>query len=480
MAVHVQIKTPEGRVYTPLPAQAAFHKSSALNKSYIGGFGSGKTLCGAIESFLLCTEYPDLKGEQFLICRHEYSALRDTTWKTFLEIIPEPIRRQCVITKNPLRCFLPNGLEVLGRNLKEHQQKAGFKLAGAWFDECNEDGVAEEMFLQMRGRMRSTKGPGVILLTGNPGGRNWVYKRFFAHKMDPTAKRYDSHDGFQAGTEENIYLPEKYLSQMRETYPEDWLEKYFAGSFDVFEGQILDNFRPEVHLVHPFRIPDEWPRYRAVDHGLTAPTACLWTASDFEGNFISYREYYQRCAVPEENAKNILALSAREEDLIQWTVIDPATRGMSSGGGVMETMISQYRRGGLFCQEGTNDVKPSISKMRMLLAPDPNHPFPAWHPQAGEMGSPRWFIFKDMKHLVWEMQQWKWRDVRPGGVDREKPLEKDDHLIATARYTFLRSPQSAQPAKELSAGERIERMLADLFPQKEAGEGLIGIDRLRR
>jgi phage terminase large subunit len=145
MAIECPILTPEGLVYNPLPAQEAFHASAALNKAYIGGFGSGKTLCGAIETLLLCTEVPDLRGEQFLICRYEYDALEDTTWKTFLEIIPEPIRRQCHITKRPLTCVLPNGLAVLGKNLKEHKQRAGYKLAGAWMDECNEEGVAEEM-----------------------------------------------------------------------------------------------------------------------------------------------------------------------------------------------------------------------------------------------------------------------------------------------------------------------------------------------
>jgi hypothetical protein len=265
---------------------------------------------------------------------------------------------------------------------------------------------------------------------------------------------------------------------MRETYPEDWLEKYFAGSFDVFEGQILDTFRPDVHLVDPFRVPAEWPRYRAVDHGLTAPTACTWHATDYEGNFITYNEYYQRCAIPEENAKAILALSAADPEPV-WTVVDPATQGLNAAAGVAESIISQYRRGGLFCRPGNNDVKASIAKMRMLLAPDPTHPFPAWHPQAGEMGSPHWFIFKGLRHLVWEIQQWKWRDVKPGAVDREKPLEKDDHLVATVRYFFMESPTGPAPVRELTTGERFERILQDLFPQQRREEGLIGHDRLK-
>jgi hypothetical protein len=482
MAIECPILTPDGKLYQPLPAQAAFHGSSARCRSLIGAFGSGKTLPGAVEGLIQSLEVPKGEGGMGLIARYDWHELLHSTWKTFIDIIPPPIKRQCQITKTPPMVIFPNGFTVIGFNLKNHQKMQSMNLSWAWIDEVNEDGVDESTYLQLVGRLRNQVGRRHLWLTGNPAGRNWVYDRFFKWKFDATAKRYKSHEGFQSRTLDNTHLPEDYIEGMYDTYPDDWMEKYNEGSFDVFEGQILD-LRPELHLIDNSdlrQIPAEWPRYRAVDHGLTAPTACLWTASDFEGNFVSYRNYYQRCPIPEENAKAILLLSAAEEELIQWTVIDPATEGANVAGGVAEKLIDQYRRGGLPCIKGDNDVKASIAKMQMLLAPDPSHAFPAWHPRAGEMGSPRWFIFKDLRELIWEMQQWKWTALRPGSKHREKPFEKDDHLIACARYFFMRSPQAAQPVREITTAERFERMINDLFPDKGSDEGLIGLDRLTK
>jgi hypothetical protein len=35
MPMELRLLTPEARIYDPLPAQAAFHRSAALNKAYI-------------------------------------------------------------------------------------------------------------------------------------------------------------------------------------------------------------------------------------------------------------------------------------------------------------------------------------------------------------------------------------------------------------------------------------------------------------
>lgn len=440
----IYLKTPDGRRYHPLPTQALFHASQAQHRSLIAGFGNGKTLAGAMEVLLLALEYPPGQPGLGLVARYEYRGLEKSTWKTLTDIIPPQIIKD--VNRSDPSITLKTGFQFLGWNLKSHQKLASLNLALAWIDECNEDGIERSVYDQIRGRCRDPLGSRKTILTGNPAGKNWVYELFFAHKLEG-AKAYAGHEGFQALPLENTYLPPDYLDGLREIYDDVWIEKYLKGNFDVFEGQVFDTFRRELHVVPAYRPPDTWPRFRGLDHGLVNPTACVWLAADFHGNFLVYRCYYQRSSTPAENAGNILRLS--DGEAIDWTVIDPSTHQQQAAGGTSERIIDQYRMAGLTCEPGNNAVRDSIARIRQLLQPDPNHEFPHWHPRAGEKGSPRLFFTADCTELIWEIGQYQWKQVRPGQKDREVPASVHDHAIDALRYVVMRSPrpavESAQP-----------------------------------
>lgn len=478
----LRILNTDGTEFEPLPAQRAFLESPARNVAYIGGFASGKSTVGAVSIITACLSNPPPKGYRgrpvAFVARYDWDELMNTTWKTLVEMTPREVIADEY--KRPPTLFLRNNWVVRGYNLKNFQKLGSEDFGEAWIDECNEEGVDERFYLMLQSRMeRSRVGSHTIRLTGNPGGRNWVYHYFFASRFEPGAKRFRNHEGFLAGTNENIYLPESYHQRMKEIYPEDWLAKFYSGSFDVFEGQILSNFNYDTHVVDGFKVPLEWPRYRGLDHGITHPTGCLWIASDFEGNLLAYNEHYRTKLTPEENTKIILEMSQGEEEAIQWTVIDPSTQAKESAGGVTERIIDQYRKAGLYCQPGDNRVKDSIARWKSLLQPDPEHKFPRWHPRAGERGAPHFYIQRHLKHFIWEVGQWKWRDVKPGAVDRERPLEKDDHLMAACRYVIMRSPSKAEVARPASDWDRFLRVLEEMEPTPRYREGnWIGAERL--
>jgi len=454
------LRTAEGRIYKPLPTQARFHASLAQHRAYVSGFGGGKTQVGAAEATLQSLEYPGEHG-QGLVARYEYKGLMDTTWKTLLATIPPAVIKDVIGSppKGPKISF-KNGFEISGWNLKEHGDLASLNLAWCWIDECNQDGIDVTLYQQLRARLRDTLGSRQSWLTGNPAGKNWVYDLFYAADLEPGKRRYKDHAGFQSNPHENTFLPPDYINDLREIYDDVWIEKYLQGSFDIFEGMVFDNFDRALHLVLPFSVSDTWPRFRGLDHGLVNPTACLWLASDFEGNYLIYRCYYQRNSIPAENAANILRLSAGET--IDWTVIDPSTHQTQSAGGTAERIIDQYRMAGLLCEPGNNAVRDSIARIRQLLQPDPTHRFPPWHPRAGEPNSPHLFFTGDCAELIWEISQYQWKQIKPGQKDREVPLAKHDHAVDALRYLVMRSPRPAVETLQPTLYDRFMAISAEI------------------
>lgn len=453
--MELKLLTPEGREYKPRPTQVEFHRCPAKGRAYLGGFGSGKSLAGAVEALVTMMEYP---GSEGMVARRTYRSLEATSWKVLLQITPPDLIK--VVTKSPLYLELKNGSYCHGWNLQTDQTMKSLNLGWWWFDEVCEEGLDEQVYIQAAGRTRNPKGPLKWWVTGNPAGKNWVWKLFYSDR------KQKDHTGFTATTRENVYLPPEYLASLRELYDEEMIEKYLDGSFEVMEGLILDTFSPGVHVVEPFSPPPEWPKFRGMDHGLTNPTACLWGATDFAGNLFIYRCYYQRQSIPAENAKAILARS--EGEVIDWTVIDPDVKKHDSTG---MQVIDHYRNAGLNCYTGNNDVRASIARLRYLLQRDPERRFPAQHPLKGEPGSPRLFITRDCQELIWEAGLWSWKQVRPGGVDREIPLARHDHAIAALRYLVMNNPYAAVEKPSISQYDRFMQIAREMegLPAYEAG-----------
>ena len=83
------------------------------------------------------------------------------------------------------------------------------------------------------------------------------------------------------------------------------------GDWDVFDGQYFNEFRRDIHVIEPFKIPDTWRRFRARDYGLDM-CAVLWIALDWNMNAYVYKEFYKPGLIVSEAAKQINAMTDEE------------------------------------------------------------------------------------------------------------------------------------------------------------------------
>jgi len=108
----------------------------------------------------------------------------------------------------------------------------------------------------------------------------------------------------------------------------DWYA--VAGAF------FAEEWRPERHVVAPFKVPPGWYRFRSGDWGYKNPTVVLWWAADSDDNLVCYRE---RTWKRMDAGAVALAIKETETEAGEW---DDA-KDCSRLSGPMDTQIWEQR-----------------------------------------------------------------------------------------------------------------------------------------
>ena len=404
--------------YEPLPKQKQFHESAAKYRCYAGGFGSGKTFCGAWEALFQSIWYPNNLG---LVGRMSYPELRDTTRKEFLElpirvdgeIVPllaSPLVKSFNKAENMLEFV--NGSVVLFRALDDafHKIKS-LNLGWFWIDELTE--ANEEIWLGLVGRLRRRNVKHTGFGTTNPEGKDFVWKLFL---QDPKSDYFL----VNAPSTENHYLPDGYIDGLISQYPEEWVKRYVYGSFDTFEGLIYKDFNDKApFVIEPFQIPENWYRFVGIDYGYRNPSAVLWCSLDEKGNAYVYDEFYQSGSLVSNTCEVIHTKTNKQK--VQMYLIDPSTAQRDGKTG--RSIQDEFNDNGIYVTPANNDVRAGINRVNEYFKLEKD-------------GKPKLKIFKNCTNLRREIQMYKWKDLRAGSKydAPERPTKKNDHALDSLRY----------------------------------------------
>ena len=388
--------------------QAKFIKCEEQVVAFFGGIGNGKTFAG-IAKALMRVMNPDNPPQLGMIARQTYPELRDSTQRTFFELLhtmgmlPEV---HYEYRKQENRVKFLNGHEIIFRSLDDPAKLLSINLGWFYIDQAEE--VSEEVFLTLLGRLRAVDTP-QCWITGNPLGHNWIWHRFI---HDPVPGNII----FNAKTEENVHnLPEGYIDSLKNNYNEIWVNRYLYGSWDAFEGQIYPDFEPSIHVKRHFEVSPEWRRFIAIDHGRTNPTAVLWGAVDQDDVLFIYREHYEAGQDVDYHARAINAYM--NEGRYETYVIDPST-----GAGKKddpETIGNRYRQLKVPVINANNDVQGGIDKVTEYFKKN------------------KIYIHKSCENLVRELINYQWEQPSASRVELnqpERPLKKDDHACDSLKY----------------------------------------------
>ncbi len=88
--------------------------------------------------------------------------------------------------------------------------------------------------------------------------------------------------------------------------------RYLYGDWDSVEGGYFeDDYNPGVHLIDPFKIPRDWPKFLSMDWGFKAPGVIGFFAMDPDENLYQFYEFNFRLMRDVECAKRLVEIEQR-------------------------------------------------------------------------------------------------------------------------------------------------------------------------
>lgn len=215
------------------------------------------------------------------------------------------------------------------------------------------------------------------------------------------------------------------------------------GEFAYISGKWYMEFGDH-NIIDPFPIPAHWLKWRMIDSGYSAPTACLWMAMHPKGDIHCYREFYRPGLTISERCKQIIELSGnkRQKEYDYWVEQQVGEKYVSTladwhvfkidevtGDGSDQLWI----REGLIIQESTHlgqEARRDVTN-RFLEKNMSRHHF-----ITNELGAPRVYIHSNCTNLLWEIQKKsvKREKTDKHGVSERKVDNRDDHLCDTLDY----------------------------------------------
>lgn len=177
----------------------------------------------------------------------------------------------------------------------------------AWLDEAGQDNFTVETWEAVLRRLSLAQGR--VLATTTLYNIGWIKTEVF----DRFERGDPNFDVIQFASTQNPAFSQAEFERAKGSMQEHRFKMFYMGEFAKPPGMIYSMFDDAVHLVTPFLIPREWPRYMGLDFG-AVNTAQIWLAHDIEGtgpkhtpdSYYIYRESLEGDKTTEEHVTDTL------------------------------------------------------------------------------------------------------------------------------------------------------------------------------
>ncbi|KKN28932.1 hypothetical protein LCGC14_0849300 [marine sediment metagenome] len=399
-------------LYKPLDkAQEDFHKSQADVRWLFGGNQSSKTYTNMMDLTQLALDIHPFRSTPRGVhwaAIESWELVRDILWKEYIEdFIPKHHILNIIYGQDrvPRKLFLKNGHTI---EFKAFNQGVSL-FEGRKIDSCHCDEQCKHDFVDILTEIQAR-------LMAKEGFLSWsmtpiIPQPFLEERIEELP---DTDEVFYANLNFNRvscggYIPDKRIDAMIAEWPEEIQATRIEGRFASFYGAVYKTFSRSVHVIKPFRIPNEWERYRGFDFGFTNPFVCLWAAIDGDGNWYIYHEYYKAKTGIGEHIVNVKHISGEENYVTSWA--DPENAENRA----------ELRKEGIITKSARKDIARGIEVVQMKLKVKPN-------------GKPSLFIFNTCSNTCREIATYHYPKGSSSKNPKDVPTQKNDHTVDVIRY----------------------------------------------
>ncbi len=412
--------------------QMQFHKSTKKNRWVFGGNRSGKTECGAVETVWLARGiHPYRENRENVegwVVSLSTQVQRDVAQKKILHYL-NPDWIEDIIMISGKKGSPKNGVidTIIIKNVFGGLSKIGFKscdqgrekfqgasLDFVWFDE------EPPYDIYLESKMRILDKGGDLFGTMTPlKGLTWVYNEIYLNENNDENIWH-----IHMQWDDNPFLNNKEVLSLASSLSQDELNSRRFGLFSHQGGLVYSDFREEIHVIEPFKVPIDWYDKLSIDPGLNNPLSCHWYAVDYDGNVYVIAEHYEAGQDVIYHSNKIKEISKqlnwhKESNGNYLALIDSAAnqRTLSSVKSVSELFFEN----GISVNANVNkDIFTGISRVKSYLK--------------NSLGETKLFIFKNCVNLIKEFKSYYWGQ-------NDTPRKTNDHALDELRYYIMSRPE---------------------------------------
>ena len=446
--------------------QEQFITSNAFETLFGGAAGGGKSYGQLVDALLYALKYP--KSKQ-IIFRSTFADLEKSLIRVSLDIYPLSIADY----NSSKHTWKFNNGSIIDFGYIQYEKDV-YQYQSAEYDVIRFDELThftEFMYTYMISRCRGANTyPKRIKSSTNPGGvgHAWVKERF----IDIGEPNVIHNCKLETGEEvTRIFIPSlvtdnkfmleydpDYIKRL-DTLPEKERKALKYGDWDIYDGMFFPEFKRRIHVIEPFKMPDNWNRYIAMDYGLDM-FAVLFIAIDTKGKAYVYNEIHKSNLIVSEAVQTLKSYMRQNKYKYIYAPPDLWNRNRDTGKSTAE----------LFYEGGVDLTKASNNRIAGWLN------VKEWlrvkkvrHEQTGELYEDSDLkIFSNCLNLIKYLPQLQHDEKEPNDVATEP--HEPTHITDALRYFCV---SRTAPTKEVINKEITFNFDFEKPAQRDWGEEIV-------